>query len=45
MTDGPVPAVGTTRANPLLAAFMDADRDGDVDLADTLRMAGRFMNR
>ncbi|MEM8603772.1 MAG: DUF937 domain-containing protein [Cyanobacteria bacterium P01_F01_bin.86] len=28
--------------NPVLNAFLDADGDGDVDMGDMLRMAGRF---
>ncbi|WP_088893447.1 DUF937 domain-containing protein [Leptolyngbya ohadii] len=32
-------------ANPVLNAFLDADRDGDVDISDALRVAGQFMNK
>ena len=32
-------------SNPVLSAFMDADRDGDVDIADAIQMAGRYLNR
>lgn len=32
-------------ANPVLNAFLDADRDGDVDISDALRVAGQFMNQ
>lgn len=32
-------------SNPVLSAFMDADRDGDVDIADALQMAGRYLSR
>lgn len=28
--------------NPVLSAFLDADGDGDVDMGDMLKMAGRF---
>ena len=28
--------------NPVLNAFLDADGDGDVDMGDMLKMAGRF---
>ena len=32
-------------ANPVLSAFLDADRDGDVDIADAMHMAGRYFSR
>lgn len=35
---GPVGA-----SNPLLGSFLDADRDGDVDLGDALGVASRFL--
>ena len=31
--------------NPVLDAFLDADRDGDVDIADAMQMAGRYLNQ
>jgi uncharacterized protein YidB (DUF937 family) len=31
--------------NPVLNSFLDADGDGDVDLADTLNMASRFLQK
>ncbi len=31
--------------NPVLNNFLDADGDGDVDVADAMRMAGRFLNQ
>lgn len=31
--------------NPLLNAFLDGDRDGDVDLGDAINVAGQFFNR
>ena len=31
--------------NPVLNSFLDADRDGDVDIADAMMMAGRYLNR
>ena len=31
--------------NPVLSAFLDGDRDGDVDLGDILGAAGKFMGR
>ncbi|MDZ4876197.1 MAG: hypothetical protein CLLPBCKN_005617 [Chroococcidiopsis cubana SAG 39.79] len=32
-------------ANPVLNAFLDADRDGDVDVADAMQMASRYLSR
>jgi hypothetical protein len=32
-------------SNPVLQTFLDADGDGDVDMADALQMAGRYMSR
>ena len=32
-------------SNPVLSAFLDADRDGDVDIADAMQMAGRYLSR
>ncbi len=29
--------------NPVLSAFLDADGDGDVDMADLMQMASRYM--
>jgi hypothetical protein len=31
--------------NPVLSAFLDADGDGDVDIADAMRMASRYMGQ
>lgn len=31
-----------TSGNPVLSAFLDSDGDGDVDMGDMLKMAGRF---
>lgn len=31
--------------NPVLNAFLDADRDGDVDVGDVMGMAGQFLNQ
>ncbi len=41
---------GTNNQNPqgsnsVLDTFLDADRDGDVDVADALRMAGQYLGR
>ncbi|NEO97827.1 MAG: hypothetical protein F6K58_03780 [Symploca sp. SIO2E9] len=32
-------------ANPVLNAFLDADGDGDVDIADAMKMAGRYLGQ
>lgn len=32
-------------SNPVLNTFLDADGDGDVDIADAMSMAGRYLNR
>lgn len=31
--------------NPLLTKFLDADSDGDVDIADAMKLASRFLGR
>ena len=31
-------------SNPVLNAFLDADGDGDVDIADAMQMAGRYLS-
>lgn len=31
--------------NPVLSAFLDADNDGDVDIADAIALAGRHLAR
>ena len=31
--------------NPVLNTFLDADRDGDVDIADAMQMASRYLSR
>lgn len=35
----------TQGSNSVLNTFLDADGDGDVDIADTLKMAGRFLGQ
>lgn len=35
---------GIGGSNPLLTAFLDSDRDGDTDLGDVFKFAGRFLN-
>lgn len=32
-------------SNPVLQTFLDADGDGDVDMADALQMAGRYIGQ
>lgn len=32
-------------ANPVLNAFLDADRDGDVDVSDAIGLASRYFSR
>ena len=32
-------------SNPVLNSFLDADGDGDVDLADAMQMAGRYLGQ
>jgi hypothetical protein len=31
--------------NPVLNAFLDGDRDGDVDIGDVMGMAGQFLSQ
>ncbi|TAE53970.1 MAG: DUF937 domain-containing protein [Nostocales cyanobacterium] len=31
--------------NPMLAKFLDADGDGDVDIADAIKLASRFLGK
>lgn len=31
--------------NPVLNAFLDSDRDGDIDVGDVMGMAGRFLSQ
>lgn len=44
---GGAPAAGASNpgGNSVLGAFLDADGDGDVDLGDTLSLAGQFMSQ
>lgn len=32
-------------ANPVLNSFLDADRDGDVDVADAMQLAGHYLGQ
>ena len=32
-------------SNPVLNSFLDADGDGDVDIADAMQMASRYLSR
>ncbi|PSB01591.1 DUF937 domain-containing protein [Merismopedia glauca] len=36
---------GSGASNSVLQAFLDSDRDGDTDLGDVFKFAGRFLNR
>ena len=36
---------GQPGSNSVLSAFLDADRDGDVDVSDAMRVAGQFLNQ
>jgi uncharacterized protein YidB (DUF937 family) len=38
------PTPGTRGGNPLLNAFLDSDGDGNTDLGDVMKFAGRFLN-
>lgn len=38
-------APGQGMSNSVLNAFLDSDRDGDVDIGDTLSLASRFLNQ
>ena len=35
----------TNGSNPVLNSFLDADNDGDVDLADVMQMTNRYLGR
>jgi hypothetical protein len=39
------PAAGAPGSNPVLNSFLDADHDGDVDVADAIAMAGRYLSQ
>ena len=43
-TDGP-PATQGSQTNPILAQFLDSDGDGDVDMADMMRLTSKFLQR
>lgn len=45
LQSGSVQQGGQSAGNPVLNAFLDADRDGDVDVGDVMGMAGRFLNQ
>lgn len=38
-------AAGSAGSNPVLNAFLDADHDGDVDVADAMALAGRYLSQ
>jgi hypothetical protein len=35
---------GVPGGNPILNAFLDSDKDGDTDLGDVMKFAGRFLH-
>jgi uncharacterized protein YidB (DUF937 family) len=39
------PAPQGSQTNPILAQFLDSDGDGDVDMADMMRLTSRFLQR
>ena len=39
---GQAKAGAAASANPVLSGFLDADGDGDVDIADAMMLAGKF---
>ncbi|MEM7795297.1 MAG: DUF937 domain-containing protein [Cyanobacteria bacterium P01_C01_bin.118] len=43
LNQGSAKAGKQAEGNPLVTAFLDGDGDGDVDMGDVLKMAGRFM--
>ncbi|MEM7062959.1 MAG: DUF937 domain-containing protein [Cyanobacteria bacterium P01_B01_bin.77] len=43
LNQGSAKAGKAAEGNPLVTAFLDGDGDGDVDMGDVLKMAGRFM--
>lgn len=43
LNQGSAKAGTQAEGNPLVATFLDGDGDGDVDMGDILKMAGRFM--
>jgi len=45
LQSGSVQQGGQSAGNPVLNAFLDADRDGDVDMGDVMGMAGQFLSQ
>ncbi|NEP54288.1 MAG: DUF937 domain-containing protein [Moorea sp. SIO3C2] len=43
LNQGAAKAGSQAEGNPLVSAFLDSDGDGDVDMGDVFKMAGRFM--
>ena len=37
--------IGNIAGNPVLSSFLDADGDGDVDIADAMMLAGRYLGK
>ena len=36
---------GNIAGNPVVSSFLDADGDGDVDIADAMMLAGRYLGK
>ena len=43
LNQGSAKAGTQVQGNPLVTAFLDGDGDGDVDMGDVLKMAGKFL--
>ena len=41
----PAGAAPASNTNPILAQFLDSDGDGEVDMADVLRLSSRFLQK
>ncbi|NJL85083.1 MAG: hypothetical protein HC886_02475 [Leptolyngbyaceae cyanobacterium SM1_1_3] len=42
---GAVSQSGSRKSNSVLSAFLDTDRDGDLDIGDAMAMAGQYLNQ
>lgn len=42
---GAVSQSGSRKGNSVLSAFLDSNRDGDVDIGDAIAMAGEYLNK